>query len=156
MSMTTRNITMDHPPKPDASILSLVTVSGNSVVFLPSDPGRVLGDLIKGTAITGIEERIPAPPLSVKRRPDGRVYEIIDRAGRAHPVFRVLQEGETEWTVVRSGSEPRRVFIPLSEVKQVSYKTRNVPMTYLVAPAMVVAALFCLLFGIYGHPWGWR
>ena len=60
---------MDHPPKPDASILSLVTVSGNSVVFLPSDPGRVLGDLIKGTAITGIEERIPAPPLSVKRRP---------------------------------------------------------------------------------------
>jgi len=132
----------DYPGK-SARIMSLVMNSGVPVVF--SGSGRIRGDTITGMAIVGIEERIPAPPTSIKKHPDGTIYEIIDRTGRAHSVLGVLNEGETEWTIVASGSTVQPVSIPLSEVKQVKYKKINTGLTILaIAP---VAALGLIILG---------
>jgi hypothetical protein len=150
LSMTTRSLTPDRPLDPDVRITDLVTTYGNTVVFSRHDPGRVEGDRIKGTAVSGIEVRVPAPPSSVHRDPHGRIFEVVDRDGRVHSVYRVLREGQTEWIVVPSGSGSGRIDIPLSEVKQVWYRTTNVSGTFLFIPVAVVVGLTALLFAIFG------
>jgi hypothetical protein len=150
MSTVSRDVTADRPPRQDVRIMRLVTASGSTVVFSRADPGRVEGDRIIGMAVAGFEERVPAPFLSVKKHPDGRVHEIVDRNGQVHPVYRVLREGETEWIVVTSGPGSRQVAIPLAQVKQISFRRTNVAGTFVFVPAAVVLGLTGLIYLLFG------
>jgi predicted DNA binding protein len=143
---TTKNVTpYDHPGQ-RAKIISLVKKSGDLVVFSGADPGRVLGDVITGTAIVGVEERIPTPIPTIKKRADGSVYEIVDRDGRTLLVWKVLNEGETEWTILAAGNAAQRISVPLAEISQVKYKKTNVALTILAIA--VPAALGLVVLGV--------
>ena len=137
----TADLTTPDSPGKRARILSLVTNSGVPVVF--SGPGRIRGDMVTGMAVVGVEERIPAPVSSIKKRPDGTVTEIVDRTGRIHPVLGVLNEGATEWTIYAPGSAIQTVSIPLSEVRQVRFRKNN---TILTAIAIAVPVSLGLLY----------
>lgn len=154
LSMATRSLTPDRPLDPSVRIRALVTTYGNTVAFSRLDPGRINGDRIEGTAVSGIEVRVPAPLSSVHRDPLGRIFEIVDHDGRVHPVKRALREGQAEWIVVPSGSGSRWIEIPISEIKQVSYKTTNLLGTFLFIPIVVFVGVPLLARAIFGPGMG--
>jgi len=137
----TADLTKADRPGERARILDLVMNSGVPIVF--SGSGRIRGSMATGMAVVGVEERIPAPLSSIRKRHDGTVYEIVDRAGRIHPVLGVLNEGETEWTIFAPGSTVQSVSIPLSEVRQVRFRKNN---TILTAIAVAVPVSLGLLY----------
>ena len=49
----TKAVTSERKPGPRWKIQSLVKTSGDTVVFAPGRPGRVVGDAIEGGAMTG-------------------------------------------------------------------------------------------------------
>ena len=132
------------PPGHRARIIRLVKTSGESVVF--SGVGRVDGSTIKGQAVVSVQERIPAPVSSVKERPGGSVYEIVDRDGRIHPVSGVLIKGENEWTILVPGGTVQSVSIPLSEVVLIEYRKTDAALTILAITPVVVLTL--LIWGL--------
>ncbi len=149
--MATKNVApYDHPGQ-KAKIISLVKKSGNIVVFSGADPGRVLGDTITGTAIVGVEERIPSPIPTIRKRADGSVYEIVDRDGRTHLVWKVLDQGETGWTILAAGNAAQRISVPLSEVSQVRYKKTNVALTILAIAVPMALGLVVLGVLVYAN-----
>jgi hypothetical protein len=131
-------------PGKRARIVSLVKASGERVEFSNSDPGRVRGDSITGTASArlSVPIDIQGPFSSIKKRADGTVYEITDGSGRVYPVQRVLKEGNTEWSILINDRTPQPVSIPLSDVRQIRFKKTN---SFLTAIALGVP----LTLGIY-------
>lgn len=127
-------------PGPHAKIAGLVRSSGERVEFAPSAPGRVREGAITGVARARykVPVEIQGPFSSVKRRPDGEVYEITDGGGRVHQVIGVVREGDTAWTILINDLTPQPVSIPLSDVREVRSKSINPVMTALLGGVVAV------------------
>jgi len=127
-------------PGKSAKIMSVVKASGERIDFSNSDPGRVRGLVITGTAIAGLSVPIDIqrPFSSIKKRADGTVYEITDESGRVYAVQSVLKEDEARWSVLINERTVRQVSIPLSDVRQVRFKKINPTLT-LIAIAVPVS-----------------
>ena len=120
--------------------MSVVKASGERIDFSKSDPGRVRGLVITGTAVSGLSAPIDIqrPFSSIKERDDGTVYEITDKSGRVYAVQSVLKEDEIQWSVIIKERTAQRVSIPLSDVRQVRFKKINPALT-LIAMAVPVS-----------------
>lgn len=149
-TMTTKPVvTPSDLPGKAAMIQSVIMTSGEHVEFSPSDPGRVRGDVIVGTAAVRYKApvEIQGPFSSIKRRPDGSVYEITDGTGRVHPVVGVAKEGETAWTILVNDRTARPVSIPLTDVRQIRFRKINAFLTALTIAS--VAGLFFIAWSVY-------
>ena len=82
-------------PGRGAMVMTVVKTSGERIEFAKSDPGRVRGLAIQGTALVrfSVPLEIQGPFSAIKARPDGSVYEVTDGAGRVHQVLRVSKRG---------------------------------------------------------------
>jgi hypothetical protein len=136
-----------------AKIAAVVKASGERVEFSPSGLGRVRGDAVTGTALAryGVPVEIQGPFSSIKRRPDGSVYKITDGSGREHAVVRVSNEGDTTWTILINDTTVQPVSIPLSEVKQITYKKPNTALTAIAIAIPVVLGLIVVAVIIYAN-----
>lgn len=131
------------PPGPKAKVTNVITVTGERIAFSPRDPGRVRGDAITGTASVryNVPVEIRGPFSSIKRRTDGSVYEITDGGGRVHPVVRVAKQGEDQWTILVNDTTAQQVSVPLSDVRQISFKKKNGVLTALAIVSLVFAGV---------------
>lgn len=136
-----------------AKIAAVVKASGERVEFSPSGLGRVRGDAVTGTAQAryGVPVEIQGPFSSIKRRPDGSVYKITDGSGREHAVVRVSNEGDTTWTILINDTTVQPVSIPLSEVKQITYRKPNPALTAIAIAIPVVLGLILVAGIIYAN-----
>jgi hypothetical protein len=136
-------------PGKGAKITSVITASGERVEFSRSGPGRIRGAVITGTAAArySVPVEIQGPFSSIKKRPDGSVYEITDGHGRVYAVVRVSNEGDTKWTILINDTAVQPVSIPLSEVKQITYRKSRPALTAIAIAIPVVLGLL-LVAGI--------
>jgi hypothetical protein len=118
-------------PKENQKVLSVVKASGEYVRFSKSDPGLMHGNVVYGLAISAWPEsvEVEGPFPSVKKRPDGRIYEVTDRNGRVHSVREVLKDEGNKLTVVTNFMAPVLVSVPMSEARLIQVKQTNVPLT---------------------------
>lgn len=130
-------------PSPGARVMKVVAVSGTEYYFSKATPGRVVGNLIVGTAnVYGERVEIEGPFAEVRKRPDGTVYEVVDREGRTHSVMRVVSAGEDKMTVLMAVRKSEQVSIPLSEVRSVRFRKFDHVATFIAAWAAVKLVLF--------------
>jgi len=131
-------------PGGSARIMTVFKMSGERVVFAKSDPGRVRGQAIEGTALArfSIPLEIKGPFDAIKERPDGSVYEITDGAGRVHQVYRVLKRGDAEWSILVNDSTARPVSIPLADVRQIQYKKPSFVLSFLAITVPLTLGLY--------------
>jgi len=127
-----------------ARIMTVVKMSGERIVFAKSDPGRVRGQTIQGTALArfSVPLEIKGPFPSIKERPDGSVYEITDGAGRVHLVYRVLKRGDAEWSILVNDRTARPVSIPLADVRQIRYKRHSFVLSFLAVAVPLSLGLY--------------
>ena len=118
-------------PKQNQKVLSVVKASGEYVRFSKSDPGLMHGNVIYGmataTVTTAVEVEGPFP--SVKKRADGRIYEVTDRSGRVYSVHEVLKEEVNKLTFTVNRTAPAVVAVPIAEARLIQVKQTNVPLT---------------------------
>jgi hypothetical protein len=143
----TKNINgISDVPSKSAKIMSVVKASGERIDFSNSDPGRIRGGSITGTAVAGLSVPIDIqrPFSSIKKRADGTVYEITDGSGRVYGVQSVLKEGEAQWSVLINDRTVQRVSIPLSDVRQIRFKKTNTIMSAIAIVVPLSLGLFYL------------
>jgi hypothetical protein len=146
MSWRTREVrtTADYPLS-RTRVLSVVMLSGTEYYFSKSTPGRVHGNLIVGTGrVFGERVEIEGPFAEVRKRPNGTVYEVVDREGRTHPVWRVVSAGEDKMTVLSAVRKSELVSIPLSEVRSVQLRKLDMFATLSVVPMAVFLGYIAL------------
>lgn len=129
---STRDVrTITDWPKESQKVLSVVKASGEYVRFSKSDPGLMHGNVIYGmataTVTTAVEVEGPFP--SVKKRADGRIYEVTDRSGRVYSVHEVLKEEGNKLTFTVNRAAPGLVAVPIAETRLIQVKQTNVPLT---------------------------
>jgi hypothetical protein len=136
-------------PSQNKRVLTVVKTNGEVVEFSKTDPGRVLGDEIRGTARVLISEKteIERPLRQIKRRADGTITEVTDAKGKVHLVQNVLKEEPNRLVVQERYLSGLQIAIPLSEVRLVTYKKPNTVMT--VAAVAVAGALAVLALAAY-------
>ncbi len=147
MTWGTRGIKATAPhPKQGAKIQSLVKTSGATVVFSTSNPGRIAGNAIVGTAVGGAWESVEiAKPVSlVKKRSDGSVYEIVGRDGQVYSGLVQSEDADKIVFFVNAG-QPTPVSVPLSEVASVRIKKFSFTKTALALGGLFVAGSFILM-----------
>jgi hypothetical protein len=147
MTWGTRRINTERPdPKPGKKVLSLLMRSGATVVFSTSDPGRVAGNAIVGTAVGGAWEsvEIAKPVPLVKKRSDGSVYEITGHDGRVYPVGLVRSEDPDKMVIFVGVTKPASVSVPLSEVASVEIRKFSIMKTALALGGLFVATMVTL------------
>jgi len=131
-------------PGKGARIMSVVKASGERIDFSNSDPGRVRGLLVEGTAVARLSMPIDiqGPFSSIRKRADGNVYEITDGNGRVYAVQRVLKEGNVQWSILINDRTVQYVSIPLGEVRQVRFKKINPTLTIIAIAVPLSLGLF--------------
>lgn len=129
------------PPKQGARIIGLIKTSGATVLFSASDPGRIVGNAVVGTARGGaweqVEIRKPVP--LVRKDEAGRVYEIVDRDGRTYPVGSILSEDADRIVIFIVGARVVPVSVPLSEIASVRIKKFDLVRTTLALAGLTAA-----------------
>jgi hypothetical protein len=140
-------------PSWKAKVTSVVMVSGERISFSPHDPGRVRGDVITGTATARFSApvEIQGPFSSIKRRPDGSVYEITDGTGRVYPVIGVSKESETQWTILVNDTTAQQVSLRVSEVRQISFKKNNGALTVLAVLSLTAAGVIAINMALWRY-----
>jgi hypothetical protein len=136
-------------PSQTRRILTVVKTNGEVVEFSKKDPGRVLGDEIRGTARVLVNEKteIEGPFPQIKRRADGTIAEVTDVKGKIHYVRTVLREEPDRLVVQERYSAQLPIAIPLSDVRLVTYKKANVVLT--LAAIAVLGALGVVALAAY-------
>jgi hypothetical protein len=145
VTMRTKNVASEKDiPGRKAKITSVVTVSGERIVFSPKAPAWVSGRTIVGTAVAryGIRVEIRGPFSGIRRRPDGSVSGITDGSGRSYAVVQAVSEGRATWTVLVNDMTPHPVSVPFSDVRQVSYSRFNALLTFLIFAPVVVGLVY--------------
>jgi len=129
------------PPKQGARIIGLVKASGATVLFSASDPGRIVGNAVVGTARGGAWEQVEVrkPVSLVRKRSDGSVYEIVDRDGRAYAVGSVISENTDRIVFFIVGTRAVPVSVPLSEIASVKIKKFDLVRTTLALAGLTAA-----------------
>ena len=119
-------------PKENQKVLSVVKASGEYVRFSKSEPGLMHGNVIYGmataTVTTAVEVEGPFP--SVKKRADGRIYEVTDRSGRVYSVHEVLKEEGNKLTFTVNRTAPAVVAVPMSEARLGQVKKTSILLTW--------------------------
>jgi len=140
-------------PGRKAKVASVITVSGERITFSPHNPGHVRGDVITGTATARFSApvEIQGPFSSIKRRPDGSVYEITDGTGRVYPVIGVSKESETQWTILVNDTTAQQVSIRVSEVRQISFKKNNGVLTVLAVLSLTAAGVIAINMALWRY-----
>jgi hypothetical protein len=136
-------------PSQNKRVLTVVKTNGEVVEFSKTDPGRVLGDEIRGTARVLVNEKteIEGPFPLVKRRADGTIAEVTDAKGQVHLVQTVLREEPNLLVIQERYSARLQIAIPLSEVRLVTLKKPNPYLT--VAAVAFVGALSLFALAMY-------
>ncbi len=118
-------------PEQNQKILSVVKASGEYVRFSKSDPGLMRGNVIHGMTATTVSAplEVEGPFPSIKKRPDGTIYEVTDRNGRTYSVREVLKDEGNKLTITVNRSERGTVSVPMSEARLIQVKQTNVPLT---------------------------
>lgn len=131
-----------------AMVMTVVKTSGERIEFAKSDPGRVRGQAIQGTALVrfSVPLEIQGPFSAIKARPDGSVYEVTDGAGRVHQVLRVLKRGDAEWSILIIDRTTRPVSIPLTDVRQIRFKRHSPFLTFLAVAVPLSLGLYAWLW----------
>lgn len=138
-------------PSQNKRVLTVVKTNGEVVEFSKTDPGRVLGDEIRGTARVLVNEKteIEGPFPLVKRRADGTIAEVTDAKGQVHLVQTVLREEPNLLVIQERYSARLQIAIPLSEVRLVTYKKPNTVLT--IAAIAVGGALGLFALAVYAY-----
>lgn len=134
MTWATKDVrTVADWPRQNQKVLSVVTASGGVVQFTKSSPGRMQGNAIYGLAVLNAKDPIEleGPFPSVKKRPDGSVYEVTDRNGKVHGVKEVLKSEEDRMIVVERSTGPVVVSVPIADARLVKLRKTNGPLTFL-------------------------
>lgn len=133
-------------PSQDRQVASVVKTDGEVVVFTASDPGRVRGDGIQGTARILVKSKVEirGPFALIKRRADGTISEVTDAKGQVHYVRSVVSEAPDAMVVLESSSEVRAVSIPFADVRLVKYRKTNVVLTLMALAAGGAVGLMAL------------
>ena len=120
-------------PKENQKVLSVVKASGEFVRFSKSDPGLMHGNVIYGLATSFVPKpvEVEGPFPSVKKRADGRIYEVTDRNGQVHAVREVLKDEGDKLTFVPNLRAPGLVSVPMSEARLIQIKRTNGALTFL-------------------------
>lgn len=134
-----------------ARILNVVTTSRGTYWFTKSRPARVRGNVVVGTATSGSVEAVEleGPFPIVRKRPDGKVYEIVDGSGKVYSIGKVVKTEGSRWTVLVTFSELRAVSIPVEDVKLIRVWKVNGLATGIAAGILVGVGLFFLAGYIY-------
>lgn len=140
---------------PDRStrIESVLKASGEHINFAKSDPGRIHGFVIEGTALArlSVPIEIQGPFSSIKKRADGSVYEITDSDGRVHQVQRVLKEGDGRWSILINDMTTQPVSIPLSEVRQIHFKESRPLLAFIAIAVPTLGLLYLAIVSNLDH-----
>lgn len=138
--------TMTERPAEGTPVVSVVKISGETVQFSKSDPGRVRGFAVVGTAKDAVARRIDitGPFPSIKERADGTIYEVVDGQGRVHSVRQVLARSENQMTIL--ASTWMQVSIPLSDARQIEVRKTSMTLPVLLAAGVVAISVLPLLF----------
>lgn len=128
-------------PAEGKKIRSVIMTSGELVEFSRSNPGRIQGSTIVGMA-TGLEGKplsLKGPFSLIKKRPDGTIYQVVDKEGQVYSVQRVLKESPDQMTILTTASTVARVAIPLSEVRAIQVKKTNGALTALAVVGGIIS-----------------
>jgi hypothetical protein len=117
------------------SVERLVKTDGDQVVFSRSKPGRVRAGRVEGVARFMVREKVEVrgPFAQIRKRSDGTISEVTDAAGRTHYVRSVLDEKPDALVVEEVRRETGPVSVPLAEVRSITFRKVNVPLTILAA-----------------------
>lgn len=139
------------PPKQGARIIGLVKTSGATVLFSASDPGRIVGNAVVGTARGGAWEQVEVrkPVSVVRKRSDGSVYEIVDRDGRTYPVGSVATEDADKMVIFIVGTRTAPVSVPLSEIASIKIRRFSLAKTALALAGLTVVGYIGAFFILY-------
>lgn len=141
-SWRTRDVRVLAEPLPENTvILSVLKISGETVLFSKSNPGRLRGYMIVGVGRDPEFKSLElAGPFKIVKDAKGRVYEITDRTGQVYAVSQVLSQNGDRMTVQTSVWTP--VAIPLAEARQIEFRKSNVLRNLVLVSGGLVAITF--------------
>ncbi len=138
---------MPVPPKENLKVLSVVKTSGDELRFPKSEPGRVRGYSVLGTAFNPTPKKveIEGPFSLVKRDADGNIVEVVDGLGHGYAVKQVLKEDVNKIAALVVDGKPFKISIPLSEIRLIQVRKLNAPLTILTVTGGLAAGAFLSL-----------
>ncbi len=137
--------TMERHLPENSAVRRVVNNSGEVIQFSLSNPGRVRGYTIVGTAKDPVPKRVDltGPFRSIKKRSDGTIYEVVDAKGQVYFVQQVVVQGDNQMAVM--AAEWVQVSVPLSEARTIEIKKSNSLLTTLAVIGGLAGGMFITL-----------
>lgn len=138
VTWTTKDVkTMTERLPDNTEILSVLKASGECVEFSKSNPGRLRGYTIVGTAKDPVSEPMDLTgPFSLIKNAKGTVLEVTDGGGQVHAVLKVLSTSGNQMKVL--ASTWTQVSIPLAEAQRIEVKKSNVLKIAAITSAIIL------------------
>jgi hypothetical protein len=138
-------------PYPHARVMRVVKKSGEVIEFSRYAPARIVGNQVVGTTRIAREREveIEGPFPLIRRLDDGTPAKVTDAKGRVWSVRKVLKEEPNRMTILAAEQVTGSLAIPLSEVRWISIRRPNVPLTILaVLGALGVASYAFVVYNV--------